>query len=39
MQRHNKTVDVVNSDSFFQSHHPAFPMKYDMIVWVKLEME
>jgi hypothetical protein len=35
----HKTKDAVYSDTLFQPHHPAFPMKNDMIVWVKFEME
>lgn len=34
-----KAMYFVNSDSVFQSHQPAFQMKYDVIVWIKLEME
>lgn len=34
-----KTKYVMSADNLFQSHQPAFPMKYDMIAWIKLEME
>lgn len=34
-----KTMYVLNADNLFQSHETAFPMKYDMISYIKLAME